>query len=100
MGAHDVRAQWRAETGGVAGLGDRTLTLSAGTASTSAPARKYFLAANDLITAPAAPADLRRGAVKSLGTSVSEGPDFAFIMRIWPSISAPKEDGWAFVSES
>ena len=38
--------------------------------------------------------------VHGFGVSVSEGPDFAFIRRIWPSISAPKVDGWALVSDS
>ena len=35
-----------------------------------------------------------------VGASVLEGPDSAFITRIWPSISAPRVEGLALVSAS
>ncbi len=41
-GQHDVQVEWHAEAGGFAGIGDRSLTLSAGPTEVSAPLRQYF----------------------------------------------------------
>ena len=71
VGVHDVRVQWRADSGGLAGLGDRTLTVSTGAAGTGVPQpHKYFLAANNAISAPPA-----FGTVANLSQAVLLAPD-------------------------
>jgi M6 family metalloprotease-like protein len=50
-GTHDVRVQWHADTGGKAGLGDRTLTVCVGRPID--PMRQFFLSANNMVQAPA-----------------------------------------------
>lgn len=51
-GGHDVRAQWRTDAGGLAGLGDRTLTLSVIGNSNNDALRQYFASENDTVDAP------------------------------------------------
>jgi M6 family metalloprotease-like protein len=52
VGAHDVRVQWRADSGGKAGLGDRTLTVFAGGSGNNEPMRQFFLSDNGAVPAP------------------------------------------------
>src|SRR6185503_5101154 len=54
IGTHDVRVQWRTDTGGKAGLGDRTLTVSVGGSGNNEPMRQFFLSDNGAVQAPAA----------------------------------------------
>jgi M6 family metalloprotease-like protein len=54
IGTHDVRVQWHADTGSKAALGDRTLTVSVSGNGNNEPMRQFFVAANNMVQAPAA----------------------------------------------
>jgi M6 family metalloprotease-like protein len=70
-GLHDVQVQWHADSGGLAGLGDRTLTVAAGRAGTGVPPpHKYFVSAKNAVSAPAAWA-----AIPNLSQAVVLQPD-------------------------
>ncbi len=70
-GSHDVQVQWHADSGGTAGLGDRTLTVASGAAGTGVPLpHKYFVSAKNAVSAPAAFAP-----VPNLSQAVVFAPD-------------------------